>query len=114
LHRCEGYGFGLAEAMFFGRPVVTTGYSGNLDFMNADVAFLLDYRLVPVPDGAYPQATGQIWAEPDVQQAAEIMTRLADNPAIGRAVGRAASRHIRTHFSHRAVGLRYAAQLGIS
>jgi glycosyltransferase involved in cell wall biosynthesis len=111
LHRCEGYGFGLAEAMSFRRPVVATGYSGNLDFMNADTAFLLDYRLVPVPDGAYPHAAGQVWAEPDVQQAAEIMTRLADDPAMGRAVGEAASRRIRTHFSHRAAGLRYAARL---
>ena len=97
--------------MFFGRPVIATGYSGNLDFMNTDVAFLLDYRLVPVPDGAYPHASGQVWAEPDVLQAAEIMTWLIDNPAMGRAVGTSASRHIRTHFSHRAVGLRYAAKL---
>jgi glycosyltransferase involved in cell wall biosynthesis len=111
LHRSEGYGFGLAEAMFFGRPVVATGYSGNLDFMNADTAFLLDYQLVPVPETAYPHAAGQVWAEPDVEQAADIMIRLVNDPAKGRAVGEAASRRIRTHFSYRAAGLRYAAQL---
>jgi glycosyltransferase involved in cell wall biosynthesis len=111
LHRCEGYGFGLAEAMFFERPVIATGYSGNLDFMSADTTFLLDHRLVPVPDGAYPHAAGQVWAEPDVQQATEIMMRLADDPTMGRVVGEAASRRIRTHFSHRAAGLRYVAQL---
>ena len=112
LHRSEGYGFGLAEAMFFGRPVIATGYSGNIDFMNADTAFLLDYQLVPAPEGAYPHATGQVWAEPDVKQAADIMVRLIDNPTEGRIVGEAASRRIRTHFSHRAAGLRYAARLG--
>ena len=111
LHRSEGYGFGLAEAMFFKRPVLATAYSGNLDFMSADCSFLLDYRLVPVPDGAYPHAAGQVWAEPDVRQAAEIMVRLVDDPDLGRALGEAASRHIRTHFSHRAIGLRYAARL---
>lgn len=111
LHRSEGYGFGLAEAMFFGRPVVATGYSGNVDFMTADTAFMLDYRLVPVPKDAYPHAAGQVWAEPDARQAADIMIRLADDPAMGRAVGEAASRRIRTHFSYRAAGLRYAARL---
>lgn len=111
LHRAEGYGFGLAEAMYFGKPTVATGYSGNLDFMTPDTAHLLDYRLISVPEGAYPHAAGQHWAEPDVDQAAAAMVALADGPERGRALGRAASRHIRLHFSYRAVGLRYAARL---
>jgi glycosyltransferase involved in cell wall biosynthesis len=111
LHRCEGYGFGLAEAMYFGKPTVATGYSGNMDFMNSDAAHLVGYRLVPVPEGGYPHAAGQVWADPDVEQAATVMTALADDPERGRALGATASRHMRVHFSYRAIGLRYAARL---
>jgi glycosyltransferase involved in cell wall biosynthesis len=113
LHRCEGYGFGLAEAMYFGKPTAATGYSGNMDFMNSDTAHLLGYRLVPIPEGEYPHAAGQVWADPDVEQAATVMTALADDPERGRALGVAASRHMRVHFSYRAIGLRYAARLAV-
>ncbi len=108
LHRCEGYGFALAEAMYFGKPIVATGYSGNMDFMEPAIAHLSDFKLIPVPEGAYPHAAGQVWAEPDVRQAAAAMIQLAENPEAGRALGAAASRHMRVHFSYRAMGLRYA------
>lgn len=111
LHRAEGYGFGLAEAMFLGRPVVATGWSGNLDFMTPETSFLIRHRLVPVPESAYPQASGQVWAEADVGEAAAAMIRLGNDPALGREVGRRAGRHIRTFFSHRAIGLRAAGLL---
>ena len=111
LHRAEGYGFGLAEAMFLGKPVVATGYSGNMDFMRPGNSFLISHRLVPVPEGAYPFWKGQLWAEPDVEEAAEAMWRLVQDPALGRRVGAEASRHIRTYFSCRAIGLRMAARL---
>lgn len=111
LHRAEGYGFGIAEAMFLGKPVVATGYSGNMDFMAPGNSFPVGYRLVPVPDGAYPFPGGQLWAEPEVEEAAEAMWRLAQDPGLGRRVGAEASRHIRTHFSYRAIGLRMAARL---
>ena len=58
LHRSEGLGLGLAESMLLGKPAIATGYSGNLEFMNRDNSCLVDYRLVPVPDGAYPFAEG--------------------------------------------------------
>jgi len=108
LHRCEGYGFGMAEAMYFGKPTLATGYSGNVDFMLPGVAHRLDFKLIPVPEGAYPHAAGQVWADADVEQAAGVMIELAENPEAGRALGAAASRHMRTHFSYRATGLRYA------
>jgi glycosyltransferase involved in cell wall biosynthesis len=108
LHRCEGYGFGMAEAMYFGKPTLATGYSGNVDFMQTGIAHLTDFKLVPVPEGAYPHAAGQVWADADVEQAATIMIELAENPEAGRALGVAASQHMRVHFSYRATGLRYA------
>ncbi|MBV9653030.1 MAG: glycosyltransferase [Acetobacteraceae bacterium] len=111
LHRSEGYGLGLAEAMFFGRPAIGTAYGGNVDFMTPDTSILLDHTLVPVAEGAYPHGAGQVWAEADVEQAAASMVRLADNPVAGRDLGASASRRMRTYFSHRAAGLRYAAQI---
>jgi hypothetical protein len=87
---------------------LATGYSGNVDFMQTGIAHLTDFKLVPVPEGAYPHAAGQVWADADVEQAATIMIELAENPEAGRALGVAASQHMRVHFSYRATGLRYA------
>ncbi len=111
LHRAEGYGLGLAEAMCLGRPVVGTGYSGNLDFMTPGVSRLVDYRLVPVPEGAYPHWQDQVWAEPDIKHAAKLMVELYDDPDSGRELGRRARTHMQAHFSYRAVGLKYAARV---
>jgi glycosyltransferase involved in cell wall biosynthesis len=111
LHRSEGYGFGPAEAMYWGNPVIATSYSGNMDFMTDKTAFLVNYRLIPVGVDEYPYASGQVWAEPDVAQAAKYMTRLVDEPDYGRSLGERASAHIRTYFSYRACGLRYQERL---
>jgi glycosyltransferase involved in cell wall biosynthesis len=111
LHRSEGFGRCLAEAMWLGKPVIATGYSGNMVFMNSDVACLVNFRLVPVGEGEYPFWEDQVWADPDANEAGVWMTRLVDHPALGRALGDQASRHIRQHFSHRAVGLRYLDRL---
>ncbi len=107
LHRSEGFGFGLSSAMFVEKPVVATRYSGNLDYMNDSNSCLVDYSLIPVPSGAYPFWEGQIWADPSVEHARTQMEQLLLNPDWARQIGAAASRHIRTHFSYRACGLRY-------
>ena len=82
LHRSEGFGLVPAEAMLLGRAVIATGWSGNMDFMDADGAALVGYRLVPArdPRGVF-EAPGALWAEPDIAQAAAHLTRLADDPA---------------------------------
>ena len=107
LHRSEGYGRGLAEAMYLSKPVIATGYSGNLDFMNNENSILIGYRLIPVGEGNYPHSDGQVWAEPNVEEAVEAMAKLVDHPEFGRRLGEKASRHIRTYFGYRASGLRY-------
>jgi glycosyltransferase involved in cell wall biosynthesis len=111
LHRSEGYGLALAEAMYLGLPVVGTGYSGNMDFMTPENSFVIGNHLVPVPPGAYPHAEDQYWAEPDLDEATARMIELIDDPAAGRVVGARGSRSIRTSFSYRASGLRYAQRL---
>lgn len=111
LHRSEGFGRGPAEAMIMGRAAVATNYSGNLDFMTPETSRLVDCKLIPVAEGAYLFGEGQVWADPSVDHAVELIGGLLDDPAETRALGERARRHIRTHFSARAVGLRYVARL---
>lgn len=81
LHRAEGFGRGLAEALQLGLRLVATGYSGNVDFcrlpMFADRYYEVDYRLVKVKPGQYPYAQGQVWANAKVAQAAQRMRQVA-------------------------------------
>jgi glycosyltransferase involved in cell wall biosynthesis len=107
LHRSEGFGRGAAEAMYFGVPVIATGWSGNMDFMTPDTSFPVDYTLVPVREGEYPYASEQHWAEPNLDQAKAFVLDILDNPERGRTVGRAAGVRMRKFFSHRAQGVRY-------
>jgi glycosyltransferase involved in cell wall biosynthesis len=111
LHRSEGFGRGPAEAMILGRVAVATNYSGNLDFMTPETSLLVDQTLIPVAPGAYLFGEGQVWADPSVDHAVSLILGLLDNPVQAQALGERARRHIRTHFSARAVGLRYVARL---
>jgi GT2 family glycosyltransferase len=81
LHRSEGYGLHPALAMWFGTPVIATRYSGVLDFMDDTCAAMVDARLIPVTNGQgiYPESA--MWADPDLDQAAGHMRRLATDPA---------------------------------
>ena len=97
LHRSEGFGLVPAEAMLLGRPVVATDWSGNTDFMDAETAALVPYRLIPAvdPRGVF-QAPGAVWAEPDIGAAAQALQHLADAREARMALGaraQAAARH---------------------
>jgi glycosyltransferase involved in cell wall biosynthesis len=111
LHRSEGYGFGVAEAMVLGKPAIATAYSGNMDFMTEDTSLAVNYHLVPVLEGEYPHYEGQRWAEPDYDQAASYMVDLVDDPAKGRAIGARARLHMQGYFDYRYTGLRYRERL---
>lgn len=88
LHRSEGFGLVPAEAMLLGKPVIATGWSGNLDFMDPECAALVPYRLVPArdPRGVF-EAPGAVWAEADVGAAARRLVALADNAEARAALG---------------------------
>ena len=85
LHRGEGFGLVLAEAMLLGKPVIATAWSGNSDFMNRSNAALVGYRLVPARDDR--SVYRGLWAEPDVAEAACLLRMLADDPGRRRAIG---------------------------
>lgn len=82
LHRAEGFGLILAEAMYLGTPVVATDWSGNRDFMDAETACAVDARLVPLEQDIPPYKRGSRWAQPDEQQAAQYLRRLYEEPAL--------------------------------
>ena len=89
LHRSEGLGLHMAEAMWSATPVIATRYSGNLDFMDDSTSLLIDARLVPVSrtEGGYPADAR--WADPDLDQAAAAMRALAEDPVRRAALGAA-------------------------
>jgi glycosyltransferase involved in cell wall biosynthesis len=76
LHRSEGFGRNIAEAMCLGIPVIATAHSGNMDFTTHETAALVPVRLKMVEAGEYPFAAGQLWAEPDLECAAANMRRM--------------------------------------
>ncbi len=88
LHRAEGFGRGIAEALQLGLHVVTTGYSGNLDFCQrpetAARVDLVRYRLVKVQPGQYPFGAQQVWANADVRHAAQCLQAFVERFPPGR------------------------------
>ncbi len=89
LHRSEGFGLTMAEAMALGKPVIATGYSGNLDFMSADTAYLVPWTPGQVPAGCYPYPQGATWADPDLGVAADMMRYVVTHPEEAADKGRA-------------------------
>jgi glycosyltransferase involved in cell wall biosynthesis len=103
LHRAEGFGLALAESMALAKPVIATGWSGNMEFMTEQNSLPVPYTLLPIPPGQYPHAHGQRWAEPDLREAAHHMRRLATDPALVRTVGARAASDVRSQMSEKTV-----------
>ena len=78
LHRSEGFGLVMAEAMSLGTAVVATDWSANTEFMPAGAACMVEARQVPVGDGYQYRQEGLTWAEADVRQAAAYLKRLKE------------------------------------
>jgi glycosyltransferase involved in cell wall biosynthesis len=113
LHRSEGFGRGPAEAMLLGKPVIVTDYSGTRDFATPQTALLVGCRLVPVGEDEYPGAAGQVWAEPDIREAAAAMRRIAGDPGLAERLGRAGQARIRELYDPAVVGTRYLKRLRV-
>jgi hypothetical protein len=104
LHRSEGFGLTMAEAMAIGKPVIGTGYSGNVDFMNDRNSYLVDFAIGRVgPECEIYPPEGE-WADPSVEHAAQLMRRVWSDPAGARRVGEQAAADIARTLSAPAAG----------
>lgn len=90
LHRSEGFGLAIAEAMCHGLPVIATDWSGNVDFVTAQTGIPVPFRLVAAED---PQGTyhhpDMNWAEADVEAAALALRRLREDRQLASRLGQA-------------------------
>ena len=111
LHRSEGFGLPMAEAMLQGKPVISSRYSGNLDFMNDQNSLLVDCGRVRVgPDvRIYPE--GSIWADPSVDEASDHMRRVVADPVSARKLGERARSECAALLSPEAYGQRMRKRL---
>ena len=85
LHRAEGFGFGLTEAMALGKPVIGTDYSGNTEFLTPETGYPIPYSLRPVGSDEYIYPQGQVWADPDEDACAVAMARVFHEPEEAKA-----------------------------
>lgn len=112
LHKSEGWGFGMIEAMNLGVPVICTAYSGNMDFCSDETAWLVDYEESPLKQGDYIFVRkGSKWAEPSVEHAAKQLRAAYDNPTERLARAKAAQTFIHKEFSSKAIAKRYGGRL---
>jgi glycosyltransferase involved in cell wall biosynthesis len=111
LHRSEGLGLTIAEAMLLGKPVIATGYSGNLDFMTPDTSYMVPWTRVKVGKGAEAYSSSATWAEPNLDVAAEMMRTVYENPEQAQTVANAGKRDLEQRFTREATGARMKARL---
>lgn len=104
LHRSEGFGLTIAEAMYLGKPVIATAYSGNVDFMRPENSYAVEYALTEAERDYGPYRKGWVWADPDVGHAAELMRHVFEHREEAAQRGARAAQHIRQLYSHQAAG----------
>ncbi|HZF97291.1 MAG TPA: glycosyltransferase family 4 protein [Pseudoxanthomonas sp.] len=111
LHRAEGFGLGMAECMSLGKPVVATGWSGNMEFMTGENSCLVGYRLIDVQPDGYLHSAGQRWADPDTSEASNWMQRLVADPSLARRIGNRAIKEVSVALSGRRAAARMIERL---
>jgi glycosyltransferase involved in cell wall biosynthesis len=112
LHRAEGFGLGMAEAMKMGKVVIGTNYSGNTDFMNEENSCLVNYKLVPVDKKEYIHVEGgAVWAEPDVNHASTYMKKVYEDKEYAKNKGVAAKLYMDKNHNFKTIGEGYQKRL---
>lgn len=99
LHRSEGYGLTIAEAMSLGKPVVATGYSGNLDFMNEENSILVPFKITKIGSGSEPYPKDSVWAQPDINFAAKAIRELHENASLRSSLGEKGRHTVQSEFT---------------
>ena len=111
LHRSEGFGLAIAEAMYLGKPVISTDWSAPAEFVNATNGCPVRARLITLDRNIGPYGKGQTWADPEIEHAAAEMRRLARDAALRHRLGAAARSTIEERFAPAAIGARYRRRL---
>jgi glycosyltransferase involved in cell wall biosynthesis len=111
LHRAEGFGLGVAECMYLGKPVIATDWSATAEFLDGTNGCPVRARLVTLERNVGPYARGQTWADPDIRHAAEWMRRLVADRALCHRLGEAARETIERRFAPSVIGVRYRRRL---
>ena len=104
LHRSEGFGLTLGEAMYLGKPVIATAYSGNVDFTLPGNSFLVSYQLRPVGPNNEPYDAQCHWADPSIEDAARHMRTVFEAPGERARIAAAGQAFVREQLSPAAVG----------
>lgn len=111
LHRSEGLGLTMAEAMLMGKPVIATNYSGNVDFMSEEDSLLVPYKLVKLGRPIPPYDEKLEWAEPSTEHAAQLMRRLYEDREWAKQIGARGKARAAIDLSLETAGHRAAARL---
>jgi glycosyltransferase involved in cell wall biosynthesis len=104
LHRSEGFGLVIAEAMCLGKPVIATNWSGNVDFMSKKNSCPVNYKLIELTESYGPYKKGQYWAEPDIEHAKYYMQKIFKSNSYRCSIGAEAKEYVRTNLSPLTVG----------
>jgi glycosyltransferase involved in cell wall biosynthesis len=113
LHRSEGTGLTIAEAMAIGKPVIATDWSGNTDFADASNSFPVGYELTTVQQNVGPYSAGETWAEPDVDHAAALMQYVVRNRVDAVRRGENARARMQRDYSEDAIARLVQARLDV-
>lgn len=98
LHKSEGFGIGMAEAMSQGKPVVATNWSANTEFCKSETAWCIPYKMTPILPHEYPESMKE-WAAADVDAAAAALREIRDNPQLAAEQAARGKKFMEEHFS---------------
>ncbi|MBT8537150.1 glycosyltransferase family 4 protein [Polynucleobacter paneuropaeus] len=111
LHRSEGFGRSIAEAMLLGKPVIASNYSGNLDFCDQENSYLVDGEIISLRKDDYPYGEMQCWFDPATSSAASQMRKILDDREAAYCKSQKAKNNIIDKYSIEAVAKKYKERL---